>query len=61
MNWARRLKRVFGIEIEQCVELPSRYKRHTGAGRPELERGRGRCRTIAICWVRAAVYGGKRC
>jgi hypothetical protein len=26
MNWARRLKRVFGIEIEQCVRCGGRLK-----------------------------------
>jgi hypothetical protein len=34
MNWARRLKRVFGIEIEQCVRCGGRLKvrEHRGAG-----------------------------
>jgi hypothetical protein len=26
MNWARRLKRVFGIEIEQCARCGGRLK-----------------------------------
>jgi len=26
MNWARRLKRVFGIEIEQCVRCDGRLR-----------------------------------
>jgi hypothetical protein len=26
MNWARRLKRVFGIEIEQCVRCGGRFE-----------------------------------
>jgi hypothetical protein len=35
MNWARRLKRVFGIEIEQCARCGGRLKgacEHRGAG-----------------------------
>ncbi len=36
MNWARRLKRVFGIEIEQCVRCGGRLKVIASIEEPEL-------------------------
>ena len=36
MNWARRLKRVFGIEIEQCVRCGGRLKVLASIEEPEL-------------------------
>ena len=36
MNWARRLKRVFGIEIEQCVRCGERLKVIASIEEPEL-------------------------
>jgi len=48
MNWARRLKRVFGIEIEQCARCGGRLKVIASIEEPELiarilahRRGRG--------------------
>jgi hypothetical protein len=36
MNWARRLKRVFGIEIEQCVRCGGRLQVIASIEEPEL-------------------------
>ena len=36
MNWARRLKRVFGIEIEQCAGCGGRLKVIASIEEPEL-------------------------
>jgi len=36
MNWARRLKRVFGVEIEQCVRCGGRLKVIASIEEPEL-------------------------
>jgi hypothetical protein len=36
MNWARRLERVFGIEIEQCVRCGGRLKVIASIEEPEL-------------------------
>jgi hypothetical protein len=36
MNWARRLKRVFGIEIEQCVRCGGRLKVIASIEEPQL-------------------------
>ena len=36
MNWARRLKRVFGIEIEQCVRCGGRLEVIASIEEPEL-------------------------
>ena len=36
MNWARRLKRVFGIEIEQCVRCGGRLKLIASIEEPEV-------------------------
>lgn len=36
LNWARRLKRVFGIEIEQCVRCGGRLKVIASIEEPEL-------------------------
>ena len=36
MNWARRLKRVFGIEIEQCARCGGRLKVIASLEEPEL-------------------------
>jgi hypothetical protein len=36
MTWARRLKRVFGIEIEQCVRCGGRLKVIASIEEPEL-------------------------
>jgi hypothetical protein len=36
MNWARRLKRVFGIDIEQCVRCGGRLKVNASIEEPEL-------------------------
>jgi hypothetical protein len=36
MNWARRLKRVFGIEIEQCVRCGGRLRAIASIEEPEL-------------------------
>ena len=36
MNWARRLKRVFGIEIEQCARCGGRVKVIASIEEPEL-------------------------
>jgi len=36
MNWARRLKRVFGIEIEQCARCGGRLKVIASIEEPEL-------------------------
>ena len=36
MSWARRLKRVFGIEIEQCVRCGGRLKVIASIEEPEL-------------------------
>ena len=36
MNWARRLKRVFGIEIEQCVRCGGRLRVIASIEEPEL-------------------------
>ena len=36
MNWARRLKRVFGIEIERCVRCGGRLKVIGSIEAPEL-------------------------
>jgi hypothetical protein len=36
LNWARRLKRVFGIEIEQCVRCGGRLEVISSIEEPEL-------------------------
>jgi hypothetical protein len=36
MSWARRLERVFGIEIEQCVRCGGRLKVIASIEQPEL-------------------------
>ena len=36
MNWARRLKRVFGIEIEQCARCGGRLKVLASIEEPEV-------------------------
>jgi hypothetical protein len=36
MNWARRLKRVFGIEIEQCARWGGRLKVIASIEEPDL-------------------------
>ena len=36
MNWARRLKRVFGIEIEQCVRCGGRLQVIASIEEPEV-------------------------
>ena len=36
LNWARRLKRVFGIEIEQCARCGGRLKVIASIEEPEL-------------------------
>ncbi len=36
MTWARRLKRVFGIEIEQCLHCGGRLKVIASIEEPEL-------------------------
>jgi hypothetical protein len=36
MTWARRLKRVFGIEIEQCMRCGGRLKVLASIEEPEL-------------------------
>ena len=36
LNWARRLKRVFGIEIEQCMRCGGRLKAIASIEEPEL-------------------------
>jgi hypothetical protein len=36
MNWARRLRRVFGIEIEQCAGCGGRLKVLASIEEPEL-------------------------
>jgi hypothetical protein len=36
LNWARRLKRVFGIEIEHCVRCGGRLKVIASIEEPEL-------------------------
>jgi hypothetical protein len=36
MNWARRLKRVFGIEIEQCARCGGHLKVISSIEEPEL-------------------------
>ena len=36
MNWARRLKRVFGIEIEQCARCGGRLQVIASIEEPEL-------------------------
>jgi hypothetical protein len=36
LNWARRLKRVFGIEIEQCLRCGGRLKVIASIEEPEL-------------------------
>jgi hypothetical protein len=36
MNWARRLKRVFAIEIEQCVRCGGRLKVIASIEEPEV-------------------------
>jgi hypothetical protein len=36
MNWARRLKRVFGVEIEQCVRCGGRLKVIASIEEPDL-------------------------
>jgi hypothetical protein len=36
MNWARRLKRVFGVEIEQCARCGGRLKVIASIEEPEL-------------------------
>jgi hypothetical protein len=36
MNWARRLKRVFGVEIEQCARCGGRLKVLASIEEPEL-------------------------
>jgi hypothetical protein len=48
LNWARRLKRVFGIEIEQCARCGGRLETIAGIEEPDLierilahRRGRG--------------------
>jgi hypothetical protein len=36
LNWARRLKRVFGIEVEQCVRCGGRLKVIASIEKPQL-------------------------
>jgi hypothetical protein len=57
MNWARRLKRVFGIEIEQCVRCGGRLKVIASIEEPELierilahrrERGEEAAPTVSV-------------
>ena len=36
MNWARRLKRVFGVEIEQCARCGGRLKVIASIEEPDL-------------------------
>ena len=57
MNWARRLKRVFGIEIEQCVRCDGRLEVIASIEEPELferilahrrERGEGAAPTASL-------------
>ena len=36
MNWARRLKRVFGLEIEQCARCGGRLRVIASIEEPEL-------------------------
>jgi len=57
MNWARRLKRVFGIEIEQCVRCGGRLKVIASIEEPEVierilahrrERGEEATPTVAL-------------
>ena len=57
MNWGRRLKRVFGIEIEQCVRCGGRLKVLASIEEPELierilahrrERGEGAAPTAGL-------------
>ena len=36
MNWARRLQRVFGIEIEQCARCGGRVKGIASIEEPQL-------------------------
>jgi hypothetical protein len=57
MNWARRLQRVFGIEIEQCVRCGGRLKVIASIEEPELierilahrrERGEEAAPTVSV-------------
>ena len=57
MNWARRLKRVFGIEIEQCARCGGRLKVIASIEEPELierilahrrERGEEAAPTVSV-------------
>ncbi len=53
MNWARRLKRGFGIEIEQCVRCGGRLAVIASIEEPELvERILGRNGRYAHCCQR---------
>ena len=63
MNWARRLKRVFGVEIEQCVRCGGRLKVIASIEEPELierilahrwERGEEAASTAALGGASAA-------
>jgi hypothetical protein len=66
MNWARRLKRVFGIEIEQCARCGGRLKVIASIEEPELiqrilahrqERGEEEATTASL-GARAPPLGG---
>jgi hypothetical protein len=57
LNWAQRLKRVFGIEIEQCVRCGGRLRVIASIEEPELierilahrrERGGGEAMTSSL-------------
>jgi hypothetical protein len=50
MNWARRLKRVFGIEIEQCVRCGGRLNVIASIEEPEIiERIRAPVKPARCC------------
>jgi hypothetical protein len=50
LNWARRLKRVFGIEIEQCVRCGGRLKVIASIEEPEIiERIRAPVKPARCC------------
>ncbi len=53
MNWARRLKRVCGIEIEQCARCSGRLKVIASIEEPEIiERILGHRRERGGTWRR---------
>jgi hypothetical protein len=43
LNWARRLKRVFGIEIEQCARCHGRLLIRSSGGLVHASASGGRC------------------